>query len=172
MVSPQDLLFVESHDHFDDIGAFDAATGRLERYSRSTSAGRLRAENEPVSGHYSDMGTTLGVLFRYGGALSLQLGDRRWRVDDSHSRVTWERSGSTARFSISNENGGFETIEYTPGPNSGPPLADDSTPFAEDEDWDFGLFVRNILADAGRRDRIYTRDVDASVVGHGRGFVQ
>ena len=39
------------------------------------------------------------------------------------------------------------------------PPENDPTPFADAEDFDFGLFLANVASDPGRRDRIY-REVD------------
>lgn len=36
-----------------------------------------------------------------------------------------------------------------------PPLEHDPTPFVEEEHFDFGLFVRNVVSDRTRRERIY-----------------
>jgi hypothetical protein len=33
----------------------------------------------------------------------------------------------------------------------------DPTPFVSAEDFDFGLFIANVIGDPGRRDRIYAR---------------
>ena len=46
------------------------------------------------------------------------------------------------------------TLTYN-RPRIDPPLELDPTPFVEEEDFDFCLFLLNVLSDPGRKERIY-----------------
>ncbi|MGQ0824616.1 MAG: hypothetical protein ACT4OX_06235 [Actinomycetota bacterium] len=88
------------------------------------------------------------VFYRLAGRLWLLVDDRRFDLDGEAS-VDWRRDGSMAVFTVSGE-AGQVILRYRPGPWSGPPLSEDPTPFVEDEDWDLGLFIANILFDEER----------------------
>jgi hypothetical protein len=48
------------------------------------------------------------------------------------------------------------SFEYN-APKLDIPLENDPTPFVEEEDFDFLLFVNNVLKDKARRERIYNQ---------------
>jgi hypothetical protein len=45
-------------------------------------------------------------------------------------------------------------LRYQAGPRSGPSVADDPTPFVNNEDWDLGLFVSNVVFDEERAELV------------------
>lgn len=149
-------MLVESHDRFDDVAAFDPESGRLQPFSRGAPGKRGDLLNANGQGHFAQLGDALAVLYRHRGALWLRLGQRAANLDSPTIEVRCRRVGDMARLVLIE--GGSETAvaEYVPGPSSGPPVAVDPTPFVESEDWDFGLFVCNVLSDDGRRRRIYS----------------
>ncbi|WP_405062213.1 hypothetical protein OG474_11380 [Kribbella sp. NBC_01505] len=70
-------------------------------------------------------------------------------------RVHWERQGTRSRLSLHDSGGLVSRVEYTNAFIEGLDPEDDPTPFAEPEHWDFGLFLKNVLEDEGRRHRLY-----------------
>lgn len=149
-------MFVESHDRFDDVADFDPESGHLDRFSRSAPGEHGHLLAGVVQGHFAQLGDKRAVLYRHGGELWLRLGERAANLDAPATEVRRVRIGETTRLVLLH--GGTETasVDYLPGPHNGPPVADDPTAFAESEDWDFGLFVCNVLSDPGRRRRIYS----------------
>jgi hypothetical protein len=148
-------MLVQSHDRFDDLGAFDPLSGDLDEFKRSRIADDARLK-ESLRGHFAVLGDTVAVLYRDDDALWLRLGDRARDLSSGRSSAKWERIGRRARLSLLDGAEEVASVEYVPGPTGGPSLADDVTPFASCEDWDFGLFVRNVVSDEGRFRRIYT----------------
>lgn len=88
-----------------------------------------------------------------------------FRVDDEDFELTAETSVRLVR-----ENETTNTIMLFRGedllfactyqrPTIDPPLKYDPTPFVDEEDFDFCLFVYNVANDPGRKARIYTEAV-------------
>lgn len=146
-------MLVESHDRFDDVAHYEPESGRFVEFSRGAAAEQQVAG--PVGGHYSRLGGELAVFYRDAGVLWLRIGDRIRRLGDGGAAVRWENSDGRSRFSILDEGREVVAVEYS-SPVRGSDLVNDPTPFAEAEDWDFGLFVQRVLAEDARRRRIYT----------------
>lgn len=141
-------MYIESFDRFDAVATFDPSTGRLVESSRAA----FREGHGPPSGHYARLAGTLAVLYRDGGVLHLRLGDYDGAIESRRARVRWSHDHGVSSLTVIEHGATVAEVEYRPGPLS---VAGDPTPFVESEDWDFGLFVRNVLADGGRSERIY-----------------
>lgn len=146
-------MFVVSCDRFVDVGDFDPVSGVLDVYPRARVAGRPM-----VFGSFAWLSGQLCVFYRFEGVLWLQVGDRRWPLEDGFS-VEWvsfgdELSELVVRDKSSDED--LVRISYQP---TGQLYDDDVTPFVEREHFDFGLFVWNVLNDEDRRRRIYAKDL-------------
>ncbi|WP_216214233.1 hypothetical protein [Amycolatopsis aidingensis] len=114
---------------------------------------RTEGWSEPVSGHYDYIGGILTVLYRFKGELFIRLGERDFEVSKIES--IWHlKKGENREFGLTTKDGSNVKLEY-----SGK-LADsidvvDMTPFSEEEDFDFGLFVKNVINNPDRSDNIY-----------------
>lgn len=150
-------MFVESHDRFDDVGDLDPESGHLVEFSRSArSSSDLPAG--PVCGHYARLDDDLAVFYRAGESLWLRAGEHVRELETGRSSVRWEGLGERSRLTLRDEDNYVVSVGYRVGPTRGPSLVDDPTLFSAIENWDFGLFVRNVLMDDGRRGRIYSGD--------------
>jgi len=89
------------------------------------------------------------VFYRQGDSLYLRLADRNWSAEPL--LVTWSKEASVSRLMVRDDTGVQAQIEYEVQARQ--PY--DATAFAEDEDWDFGLYVVNVLNSQERRARIY-----------------
>lgn len=138
---------VHSHDRYLDVGEFDPLTGELVESVRDP-AGYA----DGPSGHYARLAGTLVVLYRDRDDLWLRIGNTAQSLDQERASVVCERTGSASRLSLSVDGRELATVEYPAGEGGGP---DDPTPFAEPKDFDFGLFVKNVLHDERRRRGIY-----------------
>jgi hypothetical protein len=149
-------MLIQSHDRFEDVAAFDPNTGRLTQFTRSAPGRQRHLLAEPVRGHFAQLGDVVTVLYRHDDALWLRMGPRAANLDSITTKVRRVHVGAEARLELVEGATKTAVAEYVPGPKTGPPLADDPTAFVESEDWDFGLFVCNVLGDSGRRRRIYS----------------
>ncbi len=142
-------MLIESHDRFGDVARYEPESDRFVEFRRG------EVVEEQLAGHYARLGGELAVFYRDGGVLWLRIGDQVRRVGDGGAVVRWENSEGRSRFGILDGGEEVAGVEY-PSPVRGSGPVNDPTPFAETEDWDFGLFVQRVLADDARRLRIYT----------------
>lgn len=139
---------IESHERYVDVADFDPCTGRLQETNRDAAA-----NGQPISGHYARLAETLAVLYRHEGALWLRLGAVSQCLDEEGVAVRWSAHLGFSRLSVSKGDHVRAEVEYA---NMLHESEGDPTPFAESEDWDFGLFVHNVLTSPERRRRIYS----------------
>jgi hypothetical protein len=142
---------VQSHDRFAGFGDFNPDTRQLRECDGAAAPPGLLAQ--PLAGHYAWIGGVLAVLFREGGSLRFALGEGIHEVKGSFA-VEWRRRGPRAVLTIS-DGGELTSVEYQTALATYPLAETDPTPFVESEHFDFGLFVRNVVADADRAARIY-----------------
>jgi hypothetical protein len=139
-------MIVHSFDHFGEVRRLAPATGDLTPADPSGTG---------VHGHYGLLGDTVVVLYRDGEDLLLRIGGTLVPVDDSVS-IGYDRVGNRRLLEVTDNATGAVAarLAYTlPEPIVAP--EDDPTPFAEAEDFDFGLFIANVANDAERRSAIY-----------------
>jgi hypothetical protein len=147
-------LRVQCHGRHAEVGEFDPETGTLVRRHRSDDE-----DEGSFRGHYADLGGVTAVFYRGDDDhLWLRLADVALPVEAARDAFEWSRDGATSEIKI--EGGDGERINVKYDDPYWPPPSFDPTPFVEAEDFDFGLFVRNVLADPARSARIYRPDAD------------
>ncbi len=146
------MLIIHSHDRYRDFLQFDPATGA----SRHLFLDDVPKLEEKSCGHFAQINGHLMMLFRDDESLHLRI-DRQDYVITDTTRVALER-GRVNVLSIYQGENLVDKFSYEP---YHPDLVDHWriywTPFITKEDWDFGLYVFNVLNDTGRRNRIYQR---------------
>jgi hypothetical protein len=146
-------MLLRSHEAFDIIGDYNPETGEFVPFSRSQEPERPVV---PVSGTYGHIAGRRVMLFRLDGDLTLQIDG--WRLPMENYTVTLRSENGNHVFQVSTIGGAILEWVYAP-PTIDPPLELDPTPFVEEEDFDFGLFLANVSSDRGRQDRSYTESV-------------
>lgn len=141
------IMLVQSHTVFNEVAEFDPETGALEVFPRSID------ERVEIRGHYAILSGVLVVLYRTGDGLNLRIGSTVL-VGGELLSVTHARKVTDCRLSVTRSGVPPLEINYTVSLLD-PPLALDPTPFVEDEDFDFGLFISNVLQSPTRRQQIY-----------------
>jgi hypothetical protein len=151
---------VDSFDNFATVGEFDAGSGSIRAMPRESSPA------EAVRGHFAELGDMTAVLYRDQQSLRLRIGDAVYPLAEGTeihwrqiSAPTWDDNWTLTGRAVSELTAaapeiGTTTVRYESGVPSGPPLSMDLSP-TDEEDWDFGLFVRNVFADEPRRAGIY-----------------
>ncbi|MCX5303231.1 hypothetical protein OG304_07165 [Streptomyces sp. NBC_00160] len=139
------MITVQSFDHYGEWARFEPATGSLVIHGRHQPA----PQGEPTpSGHYGRLGDVLAVFYRYEEDLRLRIGDQEIELGSS-PEAQHERLEDRCRLTI-----GRTSVDYTaPAVLIDP--SEDPTPFAEPEDFDFGLFVVSVLRSPSRRTALY-----------------
>lgn len=143
-------MILQSQDRFDEIAVLNLSTGETNFVSKSK---HPELASQPTSGWYSVVDNVMCRLYRKEGVLFLGVGKQTFKLlDDVGSRLIRGQDSSTFQL-ISNGDLLF-SFKYNL-PKLDVPLKNDPTPFIEEEDFDFLLFVDNVLKDKARRQRIY-----------------
>jgi hypothetical protein len=127
---------------------FDAVSGRL----RPLSVWRTLVRRPVTAGWYGQIAKHQVVVFCANGGLSLAI-DGKIHIFDNSIGVEWKTLGSTRHIGISA--GSVILLDAVYAPELGARnLANDLTAGAEEEHFDFGLFIFNLSRDRQRRDQI------------------
>jgi hypothetical protein len=153
ILSPKEgNMILESKDEFDQLAELDPITGSYRLLSR-----RLHPElkTTPPSGGYSIVNDTMLALYRKDGVLYFRAGELEFKLtDDVSSKLT--REGNNRVFQLHQDRNLLVDLRYSlPEPDI--PLTIDPSPFIEEEDFDFFLFVHNVLTQTDRRLRVYSQ---------------
>ncbi|HEY5834424.1 hypothetical protein [Streptomyces sp.] len=145
-------MIVHSFDREGETALFDPETGRLS----AVAPGTRPDPGAPVLGHFGALAGRLVVLCRAGKTLRLRVGDTDVPVGPGFL-VRHRRTGDVCELSVVDEatNRSVVDVRY-PAPADLAGGEFDPTPFADDEDFDLGLFVANVAGDPDRRNIIYT----------------
>jgi len=168
-------MLLQSADNVRDFAELDQRTGKLEYFSRQgVEVEKLQAE---MAGRYAFVGETLVALYRESALLKLRLGEEAYDIDEEvesklkktlRYRLVRQIPNHLLQFSISRlllAHNTFELIrkgsvilafKYCP-PLRATPIFD-PTPFVNEEDSDFMLFVHNVLSSPWRRKTIWDKD--------------
>lgn len=145
-------MILESKDEFDQLAELDPNTGAYELLSR-----KLHPEltTTPPSGGYSVVDGTMLSLYRRDGVLYFRAGDREINLaNDVISTLT--REDNNRVFQLIQDGNSLLIFRYLP-PDHEIAFDIDPTPFVEEEDFDFLLFVHKVLTEPGRRYRVYNQ---------------
>jgi hypothetical protein len=144
-------MILESKDVFDQLAELDPNNGTYRLLSRKQYPDLATT---PPSGSYSIVDGTMLSLYRRDGVLYFRSADREFKVtDDVVSKLT--REDNSRVFLLLKDGNVLVDLRYSPSEPEFP-LTIDPTPFIEEEDFDFFLFVHNVLTQPDRRLRIYT----------------
>jgi hypothetical protein len=142
-------MHIHSRDRFADVASYDPVTGALDEHKRAVC--EHDGPDHIPEGHYARLAGTLVVFYRLNGSLWLRMGDTVTNLNPSSTEVRWDKQGAVSRLTLFSDGGVIATLQYEPRFSS--------TPYdfgmEEPGDFDFGLFISNVLADPAWRGRIY-----------------
>lgn len=127
------------------------ATGELKNLSLLEA---FRARKLPICGVYAVIEGSNVCLYRFDNKLCLRVGKQQFDISE-HTRVRLTHvKQQQQRFQLMH--GDAIVLDMISSrPIIDPPLSVDSTPFVEKEDFDFMLFITNVISDIGRRHRVF-----------------
>jgi len=143
------MLFLQCFDRFDDICELDLASGRFLRHSKRE---HPSFTSQLLQGSVSRLGEHLVSLYRHDDELYLRVDATDYELTDNTS-VELHR-GQNNVLTIRRQGTPILSIAYARS-QLDPPIDTALTPFVEEEDFDFGLFVYTVVKDKGRKNRIY-----------------
>lgn len=139
-------MYVESHDLFSLVGWYDPSSGILEVRERES----LESVDHVLRGHFASLSEQTLVFYRDGEKLYVARGRERWVANSSTVKLV--SLGVAMKFIVQESEKQIPLeVEYEKPSDE----YEWTTPFAEPEDWDFGLFVSNVVNDLDRAARIY-----------------
>src|SRR5215470_6290812 len=116
-------------------------------------ASEAEARQLPLIGSFSSIGDRRVLFYRWDGDLSLRVGDGP-PIRLGQAAAEWTCSNGLCVFTL-NLRGRQMLREVYPLSPEIESIDQDPTPMVEAEDFDFFLFVHNVLHDPGRSERIF-----------------
>ncbi|HEX6715739.1 MAG TPA: hypothetical protein VF088_01435 [Pyrinomonadaceae bacterium] len=145
-------MILQSKDEFDEVMELDRVTGRYRTLSRKQHSEIMSIR---PSGGYSIVNGILVCLYRVDNGLYFRLGEEDYKITDTVTSILVRENGYRLFQLMQNENL-LVNFRYR-SPLYEVPLNMDPTAFIDEEDFDFFLFVHNVLAQGDRRYRVYNQ---------------
>jgi hypothetical protein len=101
-----------------------------------------------INGVFEFLNGVLVALYATAGCLTLRVGNKVMVLDKDVEVIA--NGDSNSRLLTVNQ-GGNKVVSLIYSISDASVSSDDLTPFVENEDFDFGLFVANVTSNAGRR---------------------
>jgi hypothetical protein len=139
-------MIPQSQDRIDEVAEFNPATGDIRYLSN---AGRPEFSHETTRGFYSTLDGHFLAVFVVDGMIRLRVDSADYSIDCETETRFLRAASRNSLLLIDRERVVFR-LEYIPRVVQ-PPLEVDHTPFVEEEDHDFALFVHNLLCNPKRR---------------------
>ena len=150
------MIFLQNYKEFQTFCGYDEKNGEVEYYLKNE---HPELNKQPKTGVFSEIDGKTVLFFRRNGILQLTIEKDVFSIDDD-MRANWElkknceHNSPTAVFSLYQEEKKLKAIEYTPFLSRNIIPEDDSA-FVDEEDYDFLIFIHNVLNDRKRRSSIY-----------------
>jgi hypothetical protein len=141
-------MWLQCQGEYDCVGEYDSDKHILRRYSRRN-MGAQAPKLENIDGWFADVSTGIFILFRKQDEIIFRAYEDEF-VLDGKTEVDISGPRQNRQLLVKRNGKVVHRVEYTPMQED--KISGDSTPFSEDEDFDFGLFVSNISKDPKRKD--------------------
>jgi len=140
------MIYLQSNKFYSKILELDPQSGKHDTVGRDalTAHGRLGR----INGVFDLLNDTLVALYTLNGKLILRVGDRAIPLNE---RVTVSVSGAPSHRLLTVTQGGTDPVHIKYDIRDSLRGEDNPTPFIDDEDSDFGIFIVNIFTDPARR---------------------
>ncbi len=148
------MILLQSMEKYDELIEFDPISGVKRKISKKV---QPDYSGRAIQGSFSELGDHLIFLFRIDDNLHLIIDNKEVTLPVYIKVIRFEdiSDGTISLKIIDNiSNKVVSELKYQK-PNIYPPLNLDPTPFIDEEDFDYGLFLSNVLNDINRRNRIY-----------------
>ena len=140
-------MILQCHTIFDQLAELNPSLPSI-RFLSLKDHPELKAS---IAGTFSIINAMMMSLHRIDGVLYFRSGNQEFEITDD-IRSTLETRRKYRKFRLLKGNNLLVDVKYlTPKFQR---LSFDPTPFVEEEDFDFLLFVHNVLTEPGRRSRV------------------
>ncbi len=137
------MIWLQSNDKYDELAQYDHASGAYKNASRKAMTASLNTD-----GTFSILAGTFVALYNFEQLLFLRIGDECICLSED---VVATVSGGINNRSLTVKKSKSEILHLDYSLDHSPQFSNDPTPFIEDEDFDFGLFVSNISKSEERK---------------------
>ena len=134
------MVLLQSNDRFNEVAELSLDAGDWRVTQRSD-------ESRPTDGFYSILGKTFCAVVRSGGKLLIRIGETQMELTED---VSIEVSGPSSKRVLVVSREGIPCVRHEYSCLKGH-IEGDMTPFIEDEDFDFGLFLSNLSRNPRRQ---------------------
>jgi hypothetical protein len=142
-------MFLQSMDNYDITADFDPSDGSLREMKKSQSSNTAAGK---ISGSYARLNGNLITIYRNGENLHVSFDSNDVEIRDS-VKIFLDRGDLNVISLVEN---GIPILSFSyKSPLHDLPEDQFDVSFSEKEDFDFGLFLYNVISNPERRDRIY-----------------
>lgn len=142
-------MLLQSADNFNEVIELNPISQGIIQYSKQDNP---ELGVRFIEGFFATIDSHMVFLYRYKGFLYLKINGNIFKLDKDVSIDLIKGSVNTL---IIRQNG-LPIFNWTYRlPKVEPMTSFNPTPFIEEEDFDFGLFVCNVLNDSERKERIF-----------------
>ena len=142
------MLILQSRDVFERLASLQPESNQVTWFARQPGM------HYSIQGTIAEVGDYLCFLYRQDGVLHFRANDEDFILDEGVSVQLRDMIKDHKQLSIHRDDSQLFALEYRV-PEPIPPLDQDPTPFVEEEDYDFCLFVYNVANSKNRRETIY-----------------
>ena len=152
------MIYLQCMNEFNKVAQLNPLSGKVVFFSKNKQPDEA---NQPKIGTFACVDDKIICFYRYNNELNIKINKDHFILSDSISSKWHIKEGATkssliAIFSILDNNKVLFNWEYSPF-TSRKPLIGDDTSFIDEEDYDFCLFIHNVLCSKERRKGIYDK---------------
>lgn len=140
------MIYLQSKRVYSQILELNPQTGEHGIVGREALSAHGRMGG--INGVFDVLNEILVALYALNGKLILRVGDKTMPLSEG---ITASLSGDPSQRLLRVMQGGIDLVQARYDIRDSLRDKDDPTPFIEDEDADFGLFIANVLSDPSRR---------------------
>jgi len=144
-------MILRSHDNFDTLADYDPATRARSVFSKRGEP--ERASSQHISGFFSELGGKRILFYRLAGSLYVDVDGRR--VPFAGHTIELMTAGRDRTLRMLSGADVVLEVSYDQEPWHPSIWEVILTPFAEEEHFDFGLFLENVWRDPARQARMF-----------------
>lgn len=138
------MLLLRSNRVFKDTLELEPTKGTIRELTSQNKTGAA----VKINGFFDKLDGTLVAIYAFSGHLYLRIGEKSIKIINEIS-VSATGSAQNRRLTVSDDSGELASVTYAI--ESVSISETDPTPFMENEDFDFGLFVSNVVSNVERK---------------------
>lgn len=139
------MIWLQSNDKYDELAEYEHGKGTFTTASRNVLGSNVPSSTDGI---FSILSAVFVALYKFDQGLFVRIGDQCIPLADD---VIVTVSGNVNNRLLTVKKAGKEIVHFCYVLDGSKEISDDPTPFIEDEDFDFGLFVSNISTNEKRK---------------------